>query len=127
MASKTAQQVFALFPRLQTSPNAIIQTPAGRRVIDFALNFGSKSANFEIKYKLPASAGDALTRLTGQISAMVSQSAAGQQAVVWTMKEPTMTEVQLIQKSIGPTTFGQVQFVHEVEGLFQWIQLYFGL
>lgn len=120
-ASDTVQAVFEMFPDLEVAP----QTPIGGRIIDFTLRYGSRIANLEVKYKIPARAGDALDRLVGQISAMVAQ--AGQQAVVWTMKEPTIREMELLQRQLGCTAFSQTQFVSGVCGMVRWIGLHFGL
>lgn len=45
------------------------------------------------------------------------------QVVVWTLKEPTMAQVRLV---LAQTNNAQIQFVHGVEGLYNWTRLYFG-
>ena len=115
-----ARQVFGLFPTLEVRPARYV----GTRIIDFGLKCGPRLAQLEAKYSIPRAAGDALNRLAGQINAMVT---CGQgQAVVWTLREPSAAELLRVQHEVGPDVFRQVQFVHGVEGLYNWIVIFFG-
>jgi hypothetical protein len=79
--------------------------------------------DLEVKYKLPSRAGEALTRLIGQAQASVAAGEA--QTVIWTFKEPTLQEVQLVTE-LGAAA-SKVQFVNGVDGLLQYIAAFFGL
>lgn len=63
-----------------------------------------------------------MDRLVGQVNAATASNQG--QVVVWTLKEPTQAQVRLVTTQIGNS---QVQFVHGVEGLYNWIRLYFGV
>ena len=114
-----ARQVFSYFPRLEV----LFKQHIGNRIIDFTLKCGDKIAHLEVKYRIPVRAGNPLNRLVGQMTEMVNS---GQQAAVWTVREPTVAQLTRLQLEAGPEVFNQVQFIHSIEGLYQWICLFFG-
>lgn len=116
-----ALQIIRLFPRIRIGDPRQL----GQRLYDYTLNLGPKVAQLEVKYSLPRAAGDALNRLVGQMTAMV-QTGQGQ-AVVWSLRAPTSAQLSLIKAQVAPHIFQQVQFVHGVDGLYQWLKLYFGV
>jgi len=117
-----ADQVFNMFPRLQVFYN----THIGNRIIDYTLRYGNKTAHLEVKYRIPTTyTGDAFNRLVEQINAMVSYGQG--RSVIWTLREPTVAQLTRIQQAVGPVIFNQVQFVHSIDGLYNWIQLFFNI
>lgn len=95
----------------------------GNSIIDFTVRIGARIAAVEVKYKLPLN-GASLSRLVNQVNNMVAWGRG--QAVVWTLKEPTLAEIRKVTEAIGANS-GRVQFVSGVEGLAKWGELYFGL
>lgn len=122
LAESAARQVLGLHPSMIVNTGRAIITGSGRRVIDFFLEVGNSSAWLEVKYSLPR-AGEALSRLVGQVQSALSSGQG--QVVVWSLREPTLRQLQIVYQAIGQQA-GRVQFVHGVEGLFRWMQLYFG-
>lgn len=122
-AENTANQVIRV---VESSVNSLVvqeNVQRGSRFIDFVLRYGQRVMDLEVKYKLPDRAGEALTRMVSQAQSSV---AAGQaQTVIWTYKEPTLQELQLVTTQLGAAA-NNVQFVNGVEGLLRYIQLYFG-
>jgi len=115
-----ANAVLQSFPRLQVLQNQ----PVGRRFIDFIVRRGDRVAQIEVKYSIPQRTGDAFTRLCSQIQEMV---ASGQgQAVVWSMRPPTVAQLNRIMNTVGPEIYNATQFCHGFEGLVGFIRLYFG-
>ena len=113
-----AQNVMMLFPRL----NVATQVPLANRIIDFSLRARNQVALLETKYKLPAQIGESMTRLVGQLNTAVA--ARQGQVVIWTYKEPTLAELQLLYQQLGAQA-ARVQVVHGLQGLYNWIQFYF--
>ena len=98
--------------------------PGGRRVLDMLVEAAGKVAWVESKYKLPSKAGDALTRLVGQMQSATASATSGQQVVLFTFKEPAIAELELVIRSIGPTA-DPIQYVWGFRGLMQWFNFYF--
>jgi RHS repeat-associated protein len=119
VAERAAGQILSLHPRV------IIDTGVrfGNRVLDFVARVGDDVAIIESKYSLPIAEGESLTRLVGQVNQAVSSGAG--QVVLWSLKDPTMAQLRLTFQALGATA-QRVQFVSGVEGLFRWMQLYFG-
>ena len=97
-----------------------------RRVIDFYVRAKDGVSNLliEAKYSLP-NGGAALSRLVGQVSNAVASGKANQ-VVVWTLKSPTVQQVQNVYNALGSLAT-QVQFVDGVEGLYKYLEFYFGI
>ena len=120
-AEQFALRVLELAQRV--NPQVFFQRNIERngRYLDFFVRNGQKAVDLEVKYKLPDKAGDALNRLISQAQSSV---AAGQaQTVVWTLKEPSIKELQLVTSQLGSTA-NSVQFVNGVNGLFDYLQFY---
>jgi RHS repeat-associated protein len=117
-AERFAEAVLAMKPNLIVERNL----PVANRFIDFFVRLGDRSAFIEVKYSLPAKLGPSMDRLVAQVTAATNSNQG--QVVVWTLKEPTMAQVRLV---LAQTNNAQVQFVHGVEGLYNWIHLYFGV
>jgi len=117
-AQNAAYNVMSLFP------SAVIDRGIrfGSRIIDFSMRIGSRVANIEVKWGLPAKVGDSMTRMVGQAQEMIKT---GQQAVIWSLRAPSAQQLDLAAKEMGPVTFNQVQFVHGIDGLYNWIKFYF--
>lgn len=98
--------------------------PGGSRVIDFVAKAGQRVAWIEVKYKLPSRGGDSLTRLAGQMQSGSASATGGQQMVLFTFKEPTIAEMELVLNAIGPTK-NPIQFVSGFQGLMNWMAMYF--
>ncbi len=47
------------------------------------------------------------------------------QAVVWSLREPTLATLSRIEAAVGSQIFNEVVFVHGVPGLYQYLKLYF--
>ena len=117
------QEVLLTYQRLRPALQIFPETPAGRRVIDFFVRMGQRSAWIEMKYGLPWSEGEALTRLVDQVRQAL---ATGQgQAVLWSLREPVARQIGLVTNALGSSA-GRVQIVSGVQGLFQWLVTYFG-
>jgi len=117
-SERFAEAVLALKPGLIVDRNI----PVANRFIDFFVRLGDRTAFIEVKYSLPSRLGPSMDRLVGQVNAATASNQG--QVVVWTLKEPTQAQVRLVTTQIGNS---QVQFVHGVEGLYNWIRLYFGV
>jgi RHS repeat-associated protein len=117
-AEQFAEAVLALKPDLLVTRNPAV----ANRFIDFFVRLNDRAAFIEVKYSLPARLGPSMDRLVGQVNAAVNSNQG--QVVVWTLKEPTLAQVRLV---LAQTNNAQVQFVHGVEGLYNWIYLYFGI
>jgi hypothetical protein len=52
------------------------------------------------------------------------ESARAAQVVVWSLKEPTVRQVTTVLNTIGAES-NNVQFVHGVDGLYQYLEFYF--
>jgi RHS repeat-associated protein len=119
-AEKTAMEVFSLFKGsgLNYEPGYRI----GKRVIDFLVNLGDKFATIEVKWGLPRVLGPAMTRLVGQVNAMVGTGKG--QAVLWTLREPTKQQLNLVISQLGEAA-NHVQLIHGVVELFHWIRFFF--
>jgi hypothetical protein len=102
----------------------IANQPRLTRFVDFSLRLGEKVMDIEVKYKLPDKAGAQLTRLVSQAESALTVGEG--RVVVWTLKEPTVSELSRVTTALGNNA-NQVQFVNGVTGLFQYIKLYFGL
>jgi hypothetical protein len=74
------------------------------------------------KYSLPTG-GNALARLAGQVNNSI-QSGLANQVVVWSLRQPSLTQVRAVVNALGAQA-SQVQFVDGVQGLFQYLQLYY--
>lgn len=48
------------------------------------------------------------------------------QVVVWSFRAPAAGQLNSIQTELGDAA-GRVQFVHGIEGLYNWIKFYFGI
>jgi RHS repeat-associated protein len=126
------RQVIELFARINTevvSEEVEEEVPVifqgTRRVIDFYVQSkdGLRSLLIEAKYSLPRG-GEALSRLVGQVTNSIGSGRASQ-VVVWTLREPTIRQTQNVINVLGGLAT-QVQFVHGVEGLYRYLELYFG-
>jgi len=107
-------------------------SPPGYSITYTYDNAGNRLALLEIKYKLPSRAGEVLNRLTSQIKTYetAAQQFAAQQAgvtarvIVFTFKEPTMKELELILNKLGPSA-NAIQFGHGLIGVAQWFRFFF--
>ncbi len=124
LAQNTAYQVIRIVETSAANLRIVENIQRGTRFIDFSLQYGQRLMDLEVKYKLPSRTGEALTRLVSQAQSSVAVGKA--QTVIWTLKEPTLQEVQLVTRQLGEAA-SKVQFVHGVDGLLQYIALYFGL
>jgi len=122
-AENTAYQVVRLIQTSVQNLHIAENVQRGSRYIDIVLRHGQRVMDLEVKYKLPDRAGKALTRLVSH--AQSSVAAAEAQTVIWTFKEPTLRELNLVTKELG-TAANRVQFVHGVEGLLRYIDHFFG-
>jgi len=122
-AENTANQVIRLVQSSVSSLGVQENIQRGSRFIDFALRYGQRVMDLEVQYKLPDRAGEALSRMVSQAQASVAAGEA--QTVIWTFKEPTLQELQLVTTQLGAAA-SRVQFVNGVEGLLRYIELYFG-
>jgi hypothetical protein len=93
-------------------------------MIDFVARYGERIAQIEVKFGLPFREGPALTRLLGQVEAAAAHGQG--QIVLWTLRAPATSQVNLVTQKLGDATASRVQFVHGIDGLFQWARLYFG-
>ena len=106
---------------------------AGPRILDFLVQKGNNMAMLEVKWGLPRRLGESLSRLVSQMTAAVQNmpaaqggAAARQQVVLWTLREPSVQQVNLVCRELGTQLASQVQFVHGVAGLWRWLELFFG-
>ena len=117
---QVVQQIQRLAPALRVE----FDVTRLNRVIDYTLRMGGRAMDLEMKYRLPDRAGQAVDRLVSQVQASIS---AGEgQTVIWSLKEPTLQEIRFVMRELGNSA-SSVQFVDGVEGLFNYIRLYFGL
>jgi hypothetical protein len=95
------------------------------RVIDFFVKAKDGVSNLliEAKYGLPRS-GPALARMVGQLTNAIGSGKA-RQVVIWTLKEPAAWQVGNAINALGDLA-PQVQFVHGIEGLWNYLEFYFG-
>jgi hypothetical protein len=126
-AEAVADAVIKAFPALARAVN--FQTAS--HVIDRLLTSASRSLILEIKFALPRR-GPAFARLIGQIREGVAAAAAravqtGQpvQFAVWSLRAPPLATLRAIEQELGPTIFNQVQFINGVNGLNNWLRLFF--
>jgi len=98
--------------------------PGGNRVLDYLIKVRGHIAKIEVKYKLPSRAGKQLDHLIGQMQTFTTQP--GKQ-VLFTFKEPTIQELQLVTKSLesAGVSANSIQFVNGYRGLAQWFALHF--
>jgi len=122
-AENTANQVIRLVQSSVTNLGVQENVQRGSRFIDFELRYGQRVMDLEVKYKLADTAGKALTRMVSQAESSIAAGEA--QTVIWTFKEPTLQELQLVTTQLGAAA-SRVQFVNGVDGLLRYIQLYFG-
>jgi RHS repeat-associated protein len=123
LAQNTALRVIRLFQASVNNLRLIENMQRGSRVIDFTLQYGQRVMDLEAKYKLPSQTGEALSRLVAQAQASI---AAGQaQTVIWTLKEPTLQELQLVTQQLGSAA-SKVQFVNGIDGLARYMAFFFG-
>ncbi len=119
-AEYVARQVMTDYGRVTVARG----TQIVRHIPDFLL----RSSNgirvwVEVKWNLPWQTGQALTRLVGQVTEAWSTKKG--QVVVWTLREPTLRQLQLVHTHLGALA-ARTQFVHGVEGLYRWLRFYFG-
>jgi len=121
LTERFVQTVLTSFSQLQVAAQQGIQNSS--RIVDFVLRNGNRSAQLEVKYRLPISFGDGFNRLVKQIQAMVASG--NGQVVVWTVKPPAVATLNRLQTALGDSTYNRVQFIDGLWGLQQWIQMYF--
>lgn len=104
------------------------ESGAGRQV-DFLVRSAESAGEtaeqlfIEAKYALPRVSGEPLTRLVNQVNNAV---ATGQgKVVLWSLQQPSLQQVKFVYNAIG-TNASVVQFVSGVEGLYRYLELYFG-
>ena len=88
----------------------------GRR-LDFFIKLGREIAYLETKLGLPWRKGPALERLAGQMEAGL---ASGARTVLFAIREPTATQVRLLERRLGPM-YDQIERVYGVEALWNWL------
>ncbi|MBI3661728.1 MAG: RHS repeat-associated core domain-containing protein [Acidobacteria bacterium] len=132
-AQSIARQTIQLFTKInaelveeELAEDVPVVIQNSRRVIDFYVRAkdGVNNLLIEAKYSLP-NTGPALTRLVGQVTNAVTSGRANQ-VVVWSLREPGIRTIQTVYNALGSLA-GNVQFVHGVEGLYRYLELYFGL
>ena len=114
--------ILNLNPRL----NLIVRNfnTVGKRSVDFYLKSkDGLSALLEVKYTLARAGTTSFTRMINQLNAAV-QTGQGQ-VVLWSLREPPIVAVEEALIALGPNA-ARVQFVHGVEGLYKWMQFFFG-
>ncbi|TWT32078.1 RHS repeat-associated core domain-containing protein [Blastopirellula retiformator] len=97
----------------------------GRNLIDFILRRGDRIMQLEIKYSIPQKFGSSFTRLVNQITSM--SNANGGNITVWSMRAPSVSTLNRLQRTLGDDLFNRVQFADGINGLYQVLRLYFGM
>ncbi len=101
----------------------VVNGPGGRRVIDFFITIGQRTATIEAKYGIPRFGSQAFTRLVAQLrSAMATQDTG--QVVLWTLRAPTQAELSGLLSTLG-TEASAIQFVSGLQGLANWARFFF--
>jgi hypothetical protein len=130
-AQNTARQIIQIFTRINSEvlseeiqEDVEITVGQSTRFFDFYVRAkdGVNTLLIEAKYSLPKG-GAALARMAGQVRNAL-ESARAAQVVVWSLKEPTVRQVTTVLNTIGAES-NNVQFVHGVDGLYQYLEFYF--
>jgi hypothetical protein len=83
----------------------------------------AKEILMEVKYSLPRAAGRQLARLVNQLNNALTTGRG--QVVVWSLQQPGLQQLKLLYNALGPKA-ASVQFVSGVEGLYRYLEFYFG-
>jgi hypothetical protein len=112
-------------PALQVATEQEVQQVEsnGSRFIDFFVQLGQKSALLEVKYGIPNSA-EAYDRLLSQLNAAVSSGQA-QQVVLVLVRPPTAAQLVTLAQNLGTSAEGVTAVT--LDGLYIWLQQYFGV
>ncbi len=125
-----AKQVLTrLLGQSAVRPGITLAGQGGRRILDFWVQVGNKVAIIESKYKLPVRAGDALTRLVGQMrTALTAEEAVrnNAQVVLFTWKAPSPAQMRLLLEALGPEA-SSIKLVHGLLDLAQYVKYFFGI
>jgi RHS repeat-associated protein len=119
-AENTFRQILALRPDIVVN----LGPKVSNRVIDFCLQSGNKVAIVEVKYGLPWRRGDSLARLVDQLTKVSANRQ--DQLVLWTLKEPTIQQINLLRQQLNPQVLSRVKLVHGVDDLWRWLTKFFG-
>lgn len=107
---------------LDQIPNANVVENT-RKGIDFVVSVGNRFAQIEAKWSLTLKSSEALERLVGQV--WEAYYTGRGQVVVWSLREPTIQQLRRVTLAIGSIA-SEVQFVHGIDGLWNWAKFYFG-
>ena len=131
-AQDMAREVLELDPELvsqEIEENVNVAESGAGRQVDFLVRSAESAGEtaeqlfIEAKYALPRVSGEPLTRLVNQVNNAV---ATGQgKVVLWSLQQPSLQQVKFVYNAIG-TNASVVQFVSGVEGLYRYLELYFG-
>ena len=130
-AERVARQVVTIY---NSAGSALVELELGvlrlgrvKYVPDFLLRSASglRVALLEVKWNLPwARTSAAMLRLVEQVRFGL-QSGVTSEVVVWSLKYPTVAQTELLRRTLG-INYQFVRVVHGVNGLFLWLNQYFG-